>query len=85
MAGHAGVAPKPLVRVASGGELARISLAIAVIAASATPVGTLIFGAGQGPAMMHRAAAADLYPVEQRAHGVGLVASAGAVGSIVGR
>ncbi|MFO0102631.1 MAG: DNA repair protein RecN [Betaproteobacteria bacterium] len=42
-AGHAGVAPKPLVRVASGGELARISLAIAVIAASATPVGTLIF------------------------------------------
>ena len=43
VAGHAGVAPKPLVRVASGGELARISLAIAVIAASATPVGTLIF------------------------------------------
>jgi len=47
-------------------------------------VGTLVFGAGQGPAMMHRAAAADLYPVAQRAHGVGLVASAGAVGSIVG-
>ncbi len=47
-------------------------------------VGTLIFGSGQGPAMMHRAAAADLYPVEQRAHGVGLVASAGAVGSIIG-
>ena len=43
VAGHAGVAPKPLARVASGGELARISLAIAVIAASATPVGTLIF------------------------------------------
>ena len=43
VAGHAGVAPKPLVRVASGGELARISLAIAVIAASATPVGTLVF------------------------------------------
>ncbi|MFO0207677.1 MAG: DNA repair protein RecN, partial [Betaproteobacteria bacterium] len=43
VAGHAGVAPKPLVRVAAGGELARISLAIAVIAASATPVGTLIF------------------------------------------
>jgi DNA repair protein RecN (Recombination protein N) len=29
--------------VASGGELARISLAIAVIAAAATPVATLIF------------------------------------------
>jgi DNA repair protein RecN (Recombination protein N) len=43
VAGHAGVAPKPLAKVASGGELARISLAISVIAASATPLGTLIF------------------------------------------
>jgi DNA repair protein RecN (Recombination protein N) len=43
VAAHAGVAAKPLARVASGGELARISLAIAVIAASATPVPTLIF------------------------------------------
>ncbi len=43
VAGHAGVAPKPLAKVASGGELARISLAIAVIAATATPVTTLIF------------------------------------------
>ena len=43
VAGHAGVGPKPLAKVASGGELARISLAIAVIAASATPVATLIF------------------------------------------
>ena len=43
VAGHAGVAPKPLAKVASGGELARISLAIAVIAATATPVATLIF------------------------------------------
>ncbi len=43
VAGHAGVDPKPLAKVASGGELARISLAIAVIAASATPVATLIF------------------------------------------
>ncbi|HQR57056.1 MAG TPA: DNA repair protein RecN [Burkholderiaceae bacterium] len=43
VAAHAGVAVKPLLRVASGGELARISLAIAVIAASATPVPTLIF------------------------------------------
>jgi DNA repair protein RecN (Recombination protein N) len=43
VAGHAGTALKPLAKVASGGELARISLAIAVIAASATPVATLIF------------------------------------------
>jgi DNA repair protein RecN (Recombination protein N) len=43
VAGHAGVSPKPLAKVASGGELARISLAIAVIAATATPVATLIF------------------------------------------
>jgi DNA repair protein RecN (Recombination protein N) len=43
VAGHAGTTPKPLAKVASGGELARISLAISVIAASATPVGTLIF------------------------------------------
>lgn len=43
VAGHAGVTPKPLAKVASGGELARISLAISVIAAAATPVPTLIF------------------------------------------
>jgi DNA repair protein RecN (Recombination protein N) len=43
VAAHAGVAVKPLTRVASGGELARIALAISVIAASATPVPTLIF------------------------------------------
>ena len=43
VAAHAGVAVRPLMRVASGGELARISLAIAVIAAAATPVATLIF------------------------------------------
>ncbi len=43
VAGHTGVSPKPLARVASGGELARISLAISVIAAAATPVATLIF------------------------------------------
>ncbi|MGH6611078.1 MAG: DNA repair protein RecN [Burkholderiaceae bacterium] len=40
---HVGTAMKPLTRVASGGELARISLAISVIAATATPVATLIF------------------------------------------
>jgi len=43
VSGHAGTAPKPLAKVASGGELARVSLAIAVIAATATPVATLIF------------------------------------------
>jgi DNA repair protein RecN (Recombination protein N) len=43
VAGHSGVSPKPLAKVASGGELARISLAISVIAATATPVATLIF------------------------------------------
>lgn len=43
VAGHTGVTPKPLTKVASGGELSRISLAIAVITSSATPVDTLIF------------------------------------------
>ena len=43
MAGHAGVAPRPLAKVASGGELARIALAISVIASSATATPTLIF------------------------------------------
>ncbi|HAW45162.1 MAG TPA: DNA repair protein RecN [Sutterella sp.] len=43
VAGHAGVDPAPLAKVASGGELSRISLALSVITARATPVGTLIF------------------------------------------
>ena len=43
VAGHAGVAPRPLAKVASGGELARISLAISVITTNATTVPTLIF------------------------------------------
>ena len=43
VSGHAGATPRPLTRVASGGELARISLAIAVITAQITPVPTLIF------------------------------------------
>jgi DNA repair protein RecN (Recombination protein N) len=43
VAGHAGVAPRSLAKVASGGELARISLAIAVITSHATTVPTLIF------------------------------------------
>jgi DNA repair protein RecN (Recombination protein N) len=41
VAGHAGSAPRPLAKVASGGEMARIALAITVIAATDTP--TLIF------------------------------------------
>lgn len=43
VAGHSGVAPRSLSKVASGGELSRISLAISVITSRATPVDTLIF------------------------------------------
>lgn len=43
VAGHAGVAARPLAKVASGGELARISLAISVIASTSTATPTLIF------------------------------------------
>ncbi|RQO61753.1 DNA repair protein RecN [Paucibacter sp. KBW04] len=50
VAGHAGSAPRPLSKVASGGELSRIALAIAVTASQANQqgggqpgVGTLIF------------------------------------------
>jgi DNA repair protein RecN (Recombination protein N) len=43
VAGHAGVIPRPLAKVASGGELARIALAISVIASNSTATPTLIF------------------------------------------
>jgi DNA repair protein RecN (Recombination protein N) len=43
VAGHAGVPLRPLAKVASGGELARISLALSVIASAASPTPTLIF------------------------------------------
>lgn len=43
VSGHAGVTPRPLSRIASGGELARISLALSVIASQAARVPTLIF------------------------------------------
>ena len=43
VAGHAGSTPRPLAKVASGGELARISLALSVIASRAARVPTLIF------------------------------------------
>ncbi len=41
--GHAGVAPKPLNKAASGGELSRISLAIRVVTAQQGSVPTMIF------------------------------------------
>ncbi len=43
VAGHAGSTPRSLARVASGGELARISLAISVITSKASFTPTLIF------------------------------------------
>jgi DNA repair protein RecN (Recombination protein N) len=43
VAGHAGATPRNLAKVASGGELARISLALAVMTAHAIQVDTLIF------------------------------------------
>ncbi|MCB5362319.1 DNA repair protein RecN [Pusillimonas sp. CC-YST705] len=43
VAGHAGTRPRPLGKVASGGELARLSLALSVIASQAARVPTLIF------------------------------------------
>ncbi|AUT46505.1 DNA repair protein RecN [Achromobacter sp. AONIH1] len=43
VAGHAGTSPRPLAKVASGGELSRISLALSVIASRAARVPTLIF------------------------------------------
>ncbi len=41
--GHPDLPPRPLAKVASGGELSRLSLAITVVAADANPVPTLIF------------------------------------------
>ena len=43
VAGHAGVAPRALSKVASGGELSRISLAIRVITAQQGETPTMIF------------------------------------------
>lgn len=43
VAGHEGTTPRPLSKVASGGELARLSLALSVIASLAARVPTLIF------------------------------------------
>jgi len=43
VAGHAGSSPKPVGKVASGGELSRIALAIAVTTSELGEAGTLIF------------------------------------------
>lgn len=43
VAGHAGVPPRPLAKVASGGELSRISLAIRVVTAQQGVIPTMIF------------------------------------------
>jgi DNA repair protein RecN (Recombination protein N) len=43
VAGHAGTLPRPLSKVASGGELSRISLAIRVVTAQQGDIPTMIF------------------------------------------
>jgi len=43
IAAHAGTTPRTLAKIASGGELSRVGLAIAVLSAQANPVPTLIF------------------------------------------
>ncbi|OIQ80614.1 DNA repair protein RecN [mine drainage metagenome] len=56
MAGHAGAPMRALARVASGGELSRIALAVAATSAAQQTVGTLVFDevdAGVGGAVAH--------------------------------
>ncbi len=43
VAAHPSLPLKPIAKVASGGELARISLALQLVASNSSPVGTLIF------------------------------------------
>jgi DNA repair protein RecN (Recombination protein N) len=43
MASHPSLPLRPLAKVASGGELSRLSLALQLVAARAAPVGTLVF------------------------------------------
>jgi len=43
VASHPSLPLRPLAKVASGGELSRISLAIQLVASKASPVGTLVF------------------------------------------
>ena len=61
-----------------------VGTAIAVGSYPLFIAGTAIFGFGQGPAMLGRAAAADLYPPALRGRGVGTVATGGAIGSVIG-
>jgi DNA repair protein RecN (Recombination protein N) len=54
VASHPSLPLRPLAKVASGGELSRISLAIQLVAAKSSPVGTLVFDevdAGMGGAV----------------------------------
>ncbi len=56
VAGHAGAAPKPVGKVASGGELSRIALAISVVTSRLGQAPTLIFDevdSGIGGAVAH--------------------------------
>jgi DNA repair protein RecN (Recombination protein N) len=56
VAGHAGSTPRPVAKVASGGELSRIALAIAVSTSQLGTAQTLIFDevdAGVGGAVAH--------------------------------
>jgi DNA repair protein RecN (Recombination protein N) len=56
VAGHAGVTPRPVGKVASGGELSRIALAISVITSRLGRAPTLIFDevdAGVGGSVAH--------------------------------
>lgn len=56
VAGHPGATLRPMARVASGGELSRIALALAATTSAQQPVGTLIFDevdAGIGGAVAH--------------------------------
>jgi DNA repair protein RecN (Recombination protein N) len=56
VAGHAGSTPRAIAKVASGGELSRLALAIAVTAARGQAVATLIFDevdAGVGGSVAH--------------------------------
>ncbi len=56
VAGHAGAEARALAKVASGGELSRVALALAAATAAQQPLGTLIFDevdAGIGGAVAH--------------------------------
>lgn len=56
VAGHAGATPKPIMKIASGGELSRIALAIAVTTSELNGCPTLIFDevdSGVGGAVAH--------------------------------